>query len=365
MEVIKRMGVLYGKLGLSTDPAVVEARYQGVVAACDKLGQNHVANLVGSALGLKGYAPSEEFLAFFSEKDPAFDVAPSDKEAALLAASAIAYCFAETLQVEDPIALGLATASFGGIRSAPTDDKLVQLAEEKLAELQTDAFSVPDDAKYSLRGKALTEAIEALEQPPSRQNISTGIQNAQMALQKLGDYAENAAKSAAISDNQILRYLRRLEGEVRVYWWASSGWSVESNQPFKRLDSTDAAIRAGKELADKSHASAVGFFAAPALFSMVLERGRESVPESVSLAKAAVAADRSWRKSSFQAISEGIHANLMPLSTAMGMAASSDDEDDWQPRFERLTGLKVTTELTADQLAIQMYRERLLARVLK
>lgn len=365
MDVMKRMGVLYAKLGLATDLAVVEARYQGVVAAWEKLGQKHVANLVGSALGLKGYALSEDFLAFFSEKDPAFDVAPSDKEAALLAACAIAYAFAETLTLEDPLALCLVTASFGSMRSPDVDDKLVELAEQKLAELQADELAVPADTKTTIRGKAVNEAVEALEQQPSRTNVSTGIQNAQLALQKLGDFAEAVSKSATASDNQILRYLRRLESEVRVYWWASSGWSTEANQPYKRLDSTEAAIRAGKELADKSTASAVGFFAAPALLSMVLERGRESVPESVSLAKAAVAPDRSWRKSAFQAISEGVHANLMPLATAMGLAASSDDEDDWQPRFERLTGLKVTQALTIDQLAVQMYREQLVARLLR
>ena len=365
MEFIKRMGLLYGKLGLSTDSNVIAARHEGLIAACDEFDEEQFANVVGTALGLKGYVLNEKFMSFFSEKDTAFDVAPHDKEAALLASCAISYAFEERLTVEDPLALCLVTASFGSMRPAIADNKLVELAEQKLADLQTDELGVPVDRKYNPRGKAWTEAIAVVEQPQSKANVSVGISAVEKALQELGSYAEGAAKAAAISDNDILRYLRRLESEVRVYWWVSSGWSGDRSKPFRQLDCVEAAIRAGKELADKSKSSEVGLFAAPALLSMVLERGRASISEPVTLANAATAAEQAWRKTHFQSISEGIHANLMPLTTAMGFAASSDDEGDWQPRFERLTGLKVTQELTIEQLAIQMYRERLVASLLK
>jgi len=365
VEFIKRMGLLYGKLGLSTDPSVISARHQGLIAACDEFSEENVANVVGTALGLKGYELSEEFMSFFSEQDAAFDVAPHDKEAALLASCAISYALEERFSVEDPLALCLVTASFGSTRPAIADSKLVELAEQKLAELQTDELEVPADRKYNVPGQGWAEAIAALEQPQAKSQVNAGISAAQQALQVLASYAESNAKAAARSDNDILCYLHRLESEVRVYWWVSSGWSGDTSKPFKQLGCTEAAIRAGKELADKSKSSSVGLFAAPALLSMVLERGRASISEQVTLANAATAAEQAWRRTNFQAISEGIHASLMPLSTAMGLAASSDDEDDWQPRFERLTGLKVTQELTIEQLAIQMYRERLVASLLK
>ncbi|MCP3024544.1 GTPase-associated system all-helical protein GASH [Cupriavidus basilensis] len=361
---MKRMGVLYGRLGLAPAPALIEARYEGLVAACEKLDLKHVPNLVGCTLGLKDYGLDDGFLSFFSERDPAFDVKPQDKEAALLAGSAISYAFAETFEIEQALALCLATASFGSARSAIADDQLVDQAELKLSELQTHQAGVPSDRKYHPRGKVLTTALEALSEPASRQNWATGIQNTQTAVEELVQYTEKIAEHAARNDNVVLDYLRHLESEVHVYWWASSGWSADAKQAFKHLGSGETAIRAGKELADKSR-STVGLFAAPALLAMVLERGRDGTPESLTLATAAVAVELSWRKANFQALSEGVHANLMPLTTAMGMAASSDDHNDWQPRFERLTGLQVTQELTIDQLAIQMYRERLVARLLK
>lgn len=224
MDVIKRMGQLYKKLGLSTDSALIDARYQGLVAACEDVAQEQVVSIVGTALGLKGHELPQEFMASFSEKDPAFDVTPNDKEAALLASSAIAYAFAENLDVGSSFALCLATASFGSTRPAIADDKLIELAEQNLSELQTNEFEVPVDRKYTPRGKTLTEAIAALE--GAKGHLTTAMPAAQNALVLLGDYAEGAAKAAAIADNVILGYLRRLESEVRVYWWVSSGWSA-------------------------------------------------------------------------------------------------------------------------------------------
>ncbi|MCY0854991.1 GTPase-associated system all-helical protein GASH [Cupriavidus sp. D39] len=363
MEAIKRMGVLYGKLGLATAPALIEARGAGLMAACDSLSNKHVPALVRQVLGLKGGELDESFWSPFAEKDPTFDVATTDKEAALLAGSAIAYCFEENLKIEDPLALCLVTAAFGKTRKAVADDQIVTQAEQRLAEIQTEESSILANRKHNARGQALNEAMASLEQPASRQNPANGLQHAHSVLKELGDYAEAAARASATNDNLILGYLRRLEGEVRVYWWVTSGWSSDSAKGFKTLPLMEAALRAGKELADKS--AGVGLFSAPALLAMVLERGREDASKPVALAEAVVNPERAWRLQHCADVAEGDCANLMPLTTAMGMAAASEDAADWQPRFQRLTGLSVDMELSAEQLAIQLYRERLLLRALK
>lgn len=359
MEAVKRMGVLYGKLGLATQPSLIEARGQGVLAASQGVSAEHVPGLVGCALGLKDVDLDEGFWSFFSEKDPTFDVSPQDREASLLAASTIACCFETENDFKDYLALCLVTASFGGIRPAIADDQLLAKGENALAAAQSLGNKVPDNRKYKVQPVAFQQALENLSQPVARQQPGSGLQHAESALRELANYAEVNALASAQNDNIILEYLRMLESEMRVYWWVTSGWSVDIGKPFASLPPIEAAVRAAKELADKSVTTA-GVFAAPALLAMVLEKGRERVEKPLPMAEAATVPDRKWRQEFCAAIAQSAVASLVPVTTALGLAAASDDAPDWQPRFERLTGLSLTTKVSPEQVAIQVYRERLL-----
>ncbi|WP_233874697.1 GTPase-associated system all-helical protein GASH [Paraburkholderia adhaesiva] len=359
MEAIKRMGVLYGKLGLATQAALIEARGQGVLAASESISAEHVPGLVSCALGLKGMEADEKFWTFFSEKDPTFDVAPQDKEAALLAASTIACCLEAKCNFADYLSLCLVTASFGGVRPAVADGELLSLAEHALAAAQSASNEVPKDRTYSKQPSALTDSLENLAQPAARQQPANGIQHAHAALAELATYAEASALAAARNDNAILAYLRKLESEMRVYWWVNSGWSIDTGKPFASFPPIEAAVLAAKELAEKS-ATTAGLFAAPALLAMVLEKGRPRKEKPLSIAEAATAPNRKWRQTHCAAVAQTAVASLVPITTALGLAAASDDASDWQPRFERVTGLSLATGITPEQVAIQVYRERLL-----
>jgi len=361
MEAIKRMGVQYGKLGLATQASLIEARAEGLAAASQSMTRESVPGLVGCALGLKDVSLQESFWSSFSAKDPTFDVDPRDREAALLAASTIAACIESKLQFSDYLALCFVTASFGGMRPAIADDQLFTRVEKALVDAQSAGGSEPEDRRYTKQPQALKQALDALAQPASRQQPATGVQHAHTALTELAAYAESNALAAAVNDNAILEYLRRLESEMRVYWWVTGGWSADAGKPFAELPLTEAAVLAAAELADRS-ATISGLFAAPALLSMVLERGRQRTEKPLSIAAAATAPDRKWRKKFCAPAAEESFATLVPITTALGLASISEDAADWQPRFERLTGLAPTIEISAEQLAIQMYREQLLLR---
>lgn len=359
MDAIKRMGVLYGKLGLATQATLIEARGQGVLAASEGITAEQVPGLVSCAFGLKGMEAGEDFWKFFSEKDPTFDVGPQDKEAALLAASTIACCLESKRDFADYLALCLVTASFGGTRAAVADGELLSLAEHALAAAQSADNVVPKDRTYSEQPSALTESLDNLAQPAARQQPANGILHAHAALVELAKYAEGNAVAAARNDNVVLAYLHKLESEMRVYWWVNSGWSIDTGRPFTSFPPMEAAVLAAKELAEKS-ATTAGLFAAPALLAMVLEKGRTQKEKPLSVAEAATASDRKWRQKHCATVAETAVASLVPVTTALGLAAASDDASDWQPRFERLTGLSSTISITPEQVAIQFYRERLL-----
>lgn len=85
----------------------------------------------------------------------------------------------------------------------------------------------------------------------------------------------------------------------------------------------------------------------------------------LQIAEAATLPDRSWRSKIFGADAEEPLADLLPVTSAQGLAALSEDADDWLPRFKRLTGIDPLKKLKPIDLGLQLYRERLILRALK
>ncbi len=182
------------------------------------------------------------------------------------------------------------------------------------------------------------------------------------AFQELGKYAEAGALAAAANANVLLDYVGRVELELRLYWWVTGGWSSDAAKPFRRMRVTEAALRGGKELAEKAF-NEVGLFAAPAMLDMILERGRsegELVP--VSLDDISKTGDLAWRQNVFSAVGSGAFSDIAAVSTALYLAAESGDADDWHPRFFRITGVRVDAMLDPVSLGLQLYRECLLSK---
>src|SRR5271156_6246952 len=360
-SAIRRMGILYGKLGLATDAGLIEKRAAGVEAAAKALKVEHIGELLRILFGLRGATKPAGFLTQFSEVDPTFDVQPSDYEAALLAGSVVAYEMEKGTDITGKLALCLVTASFGGIRQPIVDNQLISIGDQTLAREQGNLSVAYTAGKYYQQPRALTEAVQSLQQiqlQPNPQNFVQAHPHIVASIQALCKYAENNARAAAVSDNEILDYVRRLEEELRTYWWVSGGWSSDAGKPFRDFSADEAALRAGKELADKN-AAPLGLLAAPALIDMVVERGRKSEIKTFALAAAAIRPERAWRSSTFGAPSAGPLADLVPVTSALGFAATSDDDADWQPRFRRLTRIDPAVDIRPLDLGLQMYRERL------
>jgi len=362
MQSIKRMGILYGRLGLSTDPELIERRGAGVRAAAEALQEEDIIGILKAAYGLGTEDGAFAFLSHFSSVDPTFDVRPSDREAALLAASVVDYVIEDEAEDSAKLALAMVTGSCTGVRSPAGHVELIGIAEKALAFHQGNANTPPEDREYNKQPNSLVNAISAVG-GHSHPHFQTAAPIVTSALQELGKYAEENALEAARSDNVVLAYVRRLEQEVRTYWWVAGGWSIDADMLFSRFHSDEAALRAGKELADKNHV-ALGLFAAPALISMLVERGRENELAKVSLREAAVRPSREWRRQNFGASSSGPLAQLLPITTALGYAAESDDAADWEPRFKRLTGVDPSELFDPIKLGVQLYRECLTMRAL-
>lgn len=361
MNAIKRLGVAYGKLGLSTDPELITRRGEGVKAAADELQKEGIAPLVQAAFGIGVGADRFAFLSDFSA-DPTFGVQPTDTEAELLACAVAEYEIENETHLSAELALTVVTCACGGLRQPPLSGELVTVAHKYLAQYQGQSAPRPKERTSTKQPKALAEAIEAIS-TGNMQYFSHAAPNVIAALQAVAKYAESISTAAAKSDEEMLAYTRSVEEEMRAYWWVTGGWSDECKKPFRQVGLPLAAICAGKELAGKN-SSAIGLFAAPALIDLVLERGRANPGEDIVLQDAVPVPNRDWRKEQFAASASGPIAPLLPITAALGLSAASDDADDWKPRFTRIVGLAPTLQLPATEFGLQLYRERLVARAL-
>ena len=135
MSSVKRLGILYGRLGLSTDTALIERRGVGVTSVSQELEATDIAPLVRRAFGLGQPASSSGFLDLLNENDPTFDVEPGDVEAALLSAAILDQTIEDGGKHSGLAALAVVTAAAGGLRQPSNHDSLISLAEAMLAPL--------------------------------------------------------------------------------------------------------------------------------------------------------------------------------------------------------------------------------------
>lgn len=361
MEAIKRLGIAYGKLGLSSDPNLIGRRGEGVKAAAGALERAGVAPLVQAAFGIGAGEKRFDFLAGFSG-DPTFDVQPADREALLLAAAVTEYEIENETDVSPYLALAVVTCACGGLRSVPLSEQLLPVAQRYLAQFQGEGAARPKEWAVLKAPKTLSAAVEAITNNPGPYG---GTQPALVsaALKEITQYSESVSTAALMGHKDLLQHIASLEQEMRTYWWVTGGWSDGASKPFRELQLPLAAVCAGAELAEK-HASMLGLFAAPALIDLLLERGRPEPMGDVAMQEAVATTNRDWRKARFEVPSSGGLAPLLPVTSAMGLAAASDDAEDWKPRFTRVTGLDPEARLPGTEFGVQLYRERLVARAL-
>jgi hypothetical protein len=352
-EVSRRLGVLYGKLGLATDPALIERRIAGADAVATAISVDQIPDLVRCVLRLPNVRGT--FLAGFVPSDPTFSVQAEDAEARLLAAGVAGRVLEERTDSSSVLALSLVVGAFLETRQPPADNQLPVQCETFLANMQGEAYAMPAERKAVKSPKALNEAVQFLTQAAATNQFAQIQPHVTTIAKELTAYTDSVSQAAARTDNALLEYMQQLHEEMGTYWWVVGGWSKDAGKPYKKMSMAEASVRAAKELAEKTSAP-LGLFAAPALLELVLERGRETAAKNISIVAAATSTPASWREQFIQ-VGTGPNADLTPLCSAMGLAASSADAADWIPRFERLTQIKAEREFAPSDLAFQLYRE--------
>ena len=148
-EAFKRTGILYGRLGLNTPAATIEARYPGIETAAKALTLEQLPELLLVMYGRTTGIDTVGFLDHF-RTDPTFDVRFTDREAALLATAIADYAMTEGLELGGEMALAIVTASVGGMRQPSVSSEILSIADEALVPTRRIRRSRPAGARSSL-----------------------------------------------------------------------------------------------------------------------------------------------------------------------------------------------------------------------
>lgn len=357
-----RLGPLYAKLGIATSASLIEARKAAAQAGYVAFKRPHLGGAVRCALGLGVTPDVVPLFTAMRAKDPTLDLELTDKEAQLLLGAIVAAEMSEGTGLGGLAALGVVTGSFGGVRQSSVDPGLVAAAEQSLANLQMASGGQSSNLVVAKRPDDVTAAIEALAPLNTNYGQTLTAASVTAAIQKLAEYVDSAHTAAATQAKVAIAYSRRLEEELRTYWWVVGGWSDQLGKPFKALGQSDAALRAGVELAEKTTLP-LGLFAAPALLDKVIRQDRKARLTKPAVGDAVKEVDENWRKGRQKVAATG-SGDLLPLSLALELSAESGDADDWRPRFKRLTGIDAGSAMGPLDTALQIYREILFGRAL-
>ena len=210
----------------------------------------------------------------------------------------------------------------------------------------------------------MVDVIESVKAQPAAHNYLPQIMAAIVAaFEQIQSFVEAANQQVVGANNALVAHIARLEEEMQTHWWVVGGWSGETGQFFRDQKPVEAAIQAAWELAGKGSAP-LGLHAAPALLGQVLERGRSGM-DDVTLADASVGATLAWRRGNFEPLAASAAVAMLPVSALFAFSAASGDEPDWKATFKRRTGIETDAAINPIDLGVQVYRERLVRKLLR
>lgn len=355
------LGPIYAKMGIATAPEIIAVRKAAAEAGYKAFKTVHLASAIRGALGLGVDSGAKPLFDAMRENDPTLDLEPSDIEATALLGAILSAEMKLRKALGGLVALGIVTAAFGAVRQSPTHPQLVREAEETLANMQLVVSSRPTDVATSKIPDDVKEALDAMTVSNNGYGQILAPNPAMAAIRAVADYALTVHASATTSANNTTGYTRRLEEELRTYWWVVGGWSDELKAAFRSMKQSEAAILAGYELATKTTLP-LGLFAAPALLDRVIREDRKGRPQKPMLSEAVREVPEAFRTRFQPAIA--LNGDLLPVSLALQLSGEVGEDEDWRPRFKRTTGLSADSKMGPHDLALQMYREAVIARVL-
>jgi hypothetical protein len=348
----------YRAAGLNPGADILRLRQEPFDKLRKAINAKSAVELTRLYFGLPSPTGTEWFREPFHAADQSFSMVDNKREAAVLAACLLDAGFEGGATV---CALAPLTAAAAGARQPETAPQFLKDLDNRLAEKaigarlrdhgNPTAIGLPTQSTLPADPAAFVQAI-GNDWSKVAGFIKQGSDESMQAIKTLAEQVANVVRPlhADVAD---------LREEVDILWWHIGGWSRLLDVPFSELAMGTAAALAGLDVAELSR-TFLGPVAAPALIQRTLTGGRKE-----KLGKATI-------KEAVDGLPEGALDKLVPAEglaglpdicpvlTAFAKARESGPGSAWHAAFRRNSGLTEEVGFRALDLAMQVFRERMI-----
>jgi len=331
------------------------ARWAAVHALAESADHSMVEALVRLAFATARHQPAKDCWAkiveAFRHADDTFDPKNAAREMQVYAGACLQLLFEQGTEVGAAAALSITTAAFVGGRTPDLPLDLVGLAEAALTQIA--------DARRVRPTLAISGDVPKFDSETAVNKMRaefTGEVVAQ-ALASVGNSFSAALKilatrqAAAIAD--IDRFIQVQDEELQMLWWLTGGRSVGLDCPFDEIASEAKPLVLSKELSDSTT-----LLPGPRSIKALLMRAGMKERQNLTVPAAINATEAEW-------LSVLDNDNPSPVTAPLHFAISRQTEagggETWVPNWSAVVGVDGERQISAVALAVQFYRERLLA----
>ncbi len=347
----------YAEAGLAPGADIITARQAPAARLAEEINSRRLLDLAGIYYGA-GDIDLSWLRDEFAKEDASFSLVNNERETRVLAAIILGSLVAK----ENPAAiLAVVAGRVAGHRQPAEGAWLVGEATAQLGHL-----AVSDRIPARIETK-----IQHLTQPKLNDEIPAIAQNDWATLLatmiKMRIESQSSMRAMATATTAALGALnvqvRLLREENQMLWWLHGGHSRSLERAFSTLAPAQAALVGALDLAALTTVSELGPVAAPALLERVLDLARRPRGQT---AKGLAATVDGLERADLERLlvhPDRVPPRLAPATSALSLAGTIG-AGAWHQRFAETVGLDPTTEFEPLELAVQLYREQLLGRLL-
>jgi hypothetical protein len=326
------------------------------------------------------------FSKHFQEHDPSFDTRDTPFVFQVLSAISLIHLLSgESNYAADAVGLALLSYTFNG-------HKKILPKESVSADLEVAAHNYLSRESSQLRNVGNFKLVRTSNTDSGKSN-KLDLKELKAPADQAGDLAVKTAHTlfssvnaaivsaennqAALVDSineelkEIHRALQVNSEETNIFWWLASEWSRDFPTPYVELDSSQACLLAGKELADLTvfipgHNSAIGFLSR--IIKLTKEQSNQKTNQkeqnatsNLTIKDAINGIPEEWYKAWVGMDTVQAVIDFCPLHFALSKRLELGNEG-WVKLFERQLGIKTSASFRPYEVSHQFYQERLLAR---
>jgi hypothetical protein len=308
--------------------------------------------------GLMSPAGTEWFRDPFHTADQSFSMVDNKREVAVLAACLLDAGFEDGKTV---CALAPLAAAAAGARQPEAAPQLLTHLERSLAEKAIRARQREHGEPNEIKAPAMSTL--PTDQAALTQAIANDWSKAAGFIKQASDESMEAIKRLATQVANVVKPLHAdvadLREEVEILWWHIGGWSRILDVPFSKLPTPTAAALAGLDVAELS-GTLQGPAAVPALIQRTIAAGREGKLGQGTIKEAVDGLPEGALEKLAPAEALAYLPDICPVLTAFAKARETGAGSAWHAAFRKSSGLTEEVGFRTLDLAMQVFRERML-----